>query len=290
MGWRRGGGREAAGGQAGVSCLATGANRKRGLDPLLGQWLRRASAALPAAVGTGTAASLSPRTAGPTERLWASAAGRGFAPPAPAAEGGDRHRASSPLGIYSRRTERAADPSPPPCRYGAALTRHRCSGGRSVPFLLLLPCPPTAPPGASGGARGRGDSAGPPAVPSRSPVPQPHRASSPARLGSARRSGRTAWGTGASEPWAPAGRLPGTERDQRERRRAAAAVLPAPREVTCTARSPSRASPRSLPKEKPGKKIARARNLCPFVPFFLCFGLMMVCDYETPRGISSKSE
>uniref|UniRef100_U3I1Q8 Gremlin 2, DAN family BMP antagonist n=3 Tax=Anas TaxID=8835 RepID=U3I1Q8_ANAPP len=117
----RGGGRGAgraggrAGREAGVSCLATGANRKLGLDPLLGQWLRGASAELPPSAA-GTRRSRLARSG-----HCAPAAGA-YGHPHRAGAAHHRRRATTatPLhaasGSIAGRTERAADPSPPRCR------------------------------------------------------------------------------------------------------------------------------------------------------------------------------
>lgn len=117
-----------------MSCSATGANRKLGLDPLLGQWLRGASAELPSAAGSRQSSlrALLSRA----ERLWASAASKGFAPrpsaaAAAAAAGDDRHPTSSPPGIYSWPDRVRYIPFP------ASVQVWGGEGGRGAPSVLI---------------------------------------------------------------------------------------------------------------------------------------------------------
>lgn len=129
-----GAGRRAAGGQeAGASCLATGANRKLGLDPLLGQRLRGVSAELPSAAGTRPSRlTLSQHRALPPGAY-------GHLQRARTSHHRQRARTATPLhpafGPIAGRTERAADPSSPHRRYGVT------GGGRSLSSFPSLPVP-----------------------------------------------------------------------------------------------------------------------------------------------------
>lgn len=170
-------GRRAAGGQeVGASCLATGANRKLGLDPLLGQRLRGVSAELPSAAGTRPSRlALSRHRAVPPGAY-------GHLQRARASHHRQRARTATPLhpafGPIAGRTESAADPSSPHRRYGAAV------GGRSLPSSPPLPVPAvgqgagprelTARPCASprGGGGGGGSAASRRELPARGAAPR----------------------------------------------------------------------------------------------------------------------
>lgn len=180
MGRWRGGGREAAGGQAGVSGAATGANRKLEPEPLLGQCLRRASAELPSLPGPAKPLALYTHRSPPL-----SAYGR--LQPARASHHRHHHQQQQQqattatqlhhaLGSIAGRRERAADPSPPPCRYGAAVGRPASRSSTASLAVALLPSSSSSPAllhlsplrqAASGvlrraGGGGDSDSAGPP--------------------------------------------------------------------------------------------------------------------------------